>query len=136
MLTDILNQVGDGTMEACVAQEQIIHALIPDGNYLYYNCFLADNYLCRARIFTGKQKPERAIEALKEARRYAVAYDNFMLNNTVYDFTSPFFDKVGHNTAYICRSGTTTQEEDFFDALGRPAFDTLRDREDFNDLLR
>ncbi len=136
MLTDILNQIGEGTMEACVAQEQIIHALIPDENYLYYNCFLAENYLCRARIFAGKQKPEKAIEALKKARRYAVAYDNFMLNNTVYHFTSPFFDKVEHNTADICRSGTTTQEEDFIDALGRPAFDSLRDREDFKDLLR
>jgi len=136
MLTGILNQIGEGTMEACVAQEQIIHALIPDGNYLYYNCFLADNYLCRARIFAGKQKPEKAIETLKEARRYAVAYDNFMLNNTVYHFTSPFFDKVEYNTADICRSGTTTQEEDFIDALGRPAFDSLRDRDDFKDLLR
>ena len=135
MLTDILNQIGEGTMEACVAQEQIIRALIPDGNYLYYNCFLADNYLCRARIFAGKQEPENAIESLKEARRYAVAYDTFMLNNTVYHFTSPFFNKVEHNTADICRSGTTTQEEDFIDALGRTAFDSLRNREDFKALL-
>ena len=135
MLTDILNQIGEGTMEACVAQEQIIRALIPDGNYLYYNCFLADNYLCRARIFAGKQEPENAIESLKEARRYAVAYDTFMLNNTVYHFTSPIFNKVEHNTADICRSGTTTQEEDFIDALGRTAFDSLRNREDFKALL-
>ena len=136
MLTGILNQIGEGTVEACIAQEQIIHALIPDGNYLYYNCFLADNYLCRARMFAGKQNPEKAIEALKEARKYAAAYDNFMLNNTVYHFTSLFFNKVEHNTADICKSGTTTQEEDFIEALGRPAFDSLRDRDDFKDLLQ
>lgn len=136
MLIDILNQIDNSSVEACIAQEQIINALIPDGNYLYYNCFLADNYLCRARIFAGKHEPEKAIEALKNARRYAAAYDDFMRNNTVYRFTSPFFNKVEYNTADICRSGTTTQEEDVIDALGRAAFDSLRDREDFKVLLK
>ena len=76
------------------------------------------------------------LEALKKARGYTVAYDNFLSNNTVYHFTSPFFNKVEHNTADICKSGTTTQEEDFIDALGRAAFDPIRDRDDFKDLLK
>lgn len=58
-----------------------------------------------------------------------------MTKKTSY-FTSPFFNKVEYNTADICRSGTTTQEEDFIESLGRTAFDSLRDREDFKDLLR
>lgn len=132
----LLNQLGDnGTMEACVAQEQVIRALIPDGNYLYYNAFLADNHINRARIFARNKEPEKAIEALKTAHGYAVAYDEFMRKNTVYRFTSPFFNKVEHNTADICRSGTTTQEEDFIEALGRTDFDSLRDLEDFKALL-
>lgn len=135
MLTDILNQIDNSSVEACIAQEQVLLALIPDGNYLYYNVFLAENYLCRARIFTRENEPEKAIEALKTARSYAVAYDEFMKNNTVYRFTSPFFNKVEYNTADICRSGTTTQEEDFIEALGRTAFDSLRDLEDFKALL-
>jgi len=134
-LTDLLNQIVNDTIEACLAQEQIIHALIPDENYLYYNAFLAENYLCRARIYTQKNEPEKAIEALKTARSYAVAYDEFMKNNTVYYFTSPFFNKVRYNTADICRSGSTTQEEDLLEAMGRTAFDPLRDREDFRSLV-
>lgn len=136
MLTGILNQIGNSTMAACIAQEQIVHALIPDGNYLYYNYFLSFNYICRARIFASKQEPEKTIEALKKAHEYAVAYDNFMTKNAVYRYTSPFFNKVEYNTADICRSGTTTLVEDFMDALGRTVFDPIRNRDDFKDLLK
>ena len=136
MLTGILNQIGNGSMNACIAQEQIIRALIPDENFLYYNCFLASNYLCRARIFVRNQDHEKAVEALNKAKTYAAAYDHFIATNTVYHFTSPFLNKVEFNTLDICRSGTTTQEEDFMEALGRPIFDPLRSREDFQTLLQ
>ncbi len=135
MLTDILNQIGNASMDACIAQEKILQALIPDGNYLYYNCFLADNYLCRARIFTAGKEFDKAIDALQKARLYAAAYDSFIRENTEYHFTSPFLGKVTYNTAELCRSGTTTQEEDFMQALGRPAFDPLRERKDFRALF-
>ena len=135
MLTDILNQIGNASMDACIAQERILQTLLPDGNYLYYNCFLADNYLIRARIYTAEKEPDKAIDALHEARRYAAAYDSFLRENTEYSFTGPFLNKVTYNTADICRSGTTTQEEDFLQALNRPAFDPLRNRADFQALL-
>lgn len=135
-LTDIVNLVGECSPEACIAQEQIINALIPDGNYLYYNCFLSDSYTSRARMYVARQEFEKAVEALQTARKYAIAYDEFMKNNTTYHFTSPFLNSVEYNTADICRSGSTTRLEDFYAALSRSAFDSIRDREDFNNLLK
>ncbi len=132
-LTKILNQIGCGTLNACIAQEQVLRALIPDENYMYYHCFMADNYLARARLLV-KSDPDDAAAALRQARRHAIAYDTFLRENTVYRMSSPFFDKLENNTADLCRSGTTTQEEDFWHALRRPVFDPLRDREDFRAL--
>lgn len=40
----LLNLVGDGSDTACVAQESILHIMIPDGNYLYYHVFLEEIY--------------------------------------------------------------------------------------------
>lgn len=136
MLTDIMNQVGNYSLEACIAQEQILNALIPDGNYLHYNCFLADNYISRSRIYAARQDLDKAVEALQSARKYAIAYDEFVKSTTTYRYSSSFLNSVEYNTADICRSGTTTQLEDFKEALDRPEFDGIRAREDFNDLLK
>ena len=131
MLTDILNHVGNCDMPACEAQEQILNALIPDKNYLYYNCFLADNYRIRAAIYTANEEYETAIQCLQKSLEYATAYDKCMEENTIYHFTSPFFDQIEWNTAKICRTGTTTQAEDFYESIKRNPFDKLHDREDF-----
>ncbi len=135
MLTDILNHIGNYDMTACEAQEQILNALIPDKNYLYYNCFLADNYRRRAAIYTDNGKYEIAIQCLKKSLDYAKAYDKFIVENTIYHFTSPFFDQVECNTENICRTGATTQVEDFYELIKRKPFDKLRDRKDFKTLF-
>ena len=135
MLTDILNHIGNYDMIACEAQEQILNALIPDGNYLYYNCFLADIYRSRARIYTSEEKYETAVQCLQKSLEYATAYDKFIKENTVYHFTSPFFNQVEHNTDDLCRTGTTTQVEDFYEFIKRDPFDKLHDREDFQKLF-
>ena len=40
MLSDILNHIDSNDMISCEAQEQILNALIPDKNYLYYSGWL------------------------------------------------------------------------------------------------
>ncbi|MBQ3013346.1 MAG: helix-turn-helix domain-containing protein [Clostridia bacterium] len=131
MLTDMLNHIGNYDMLACEAQEQILNVLIPDRNYFYYNCFLSDNYRRRAAIYTTNGQYEAAIQCLQNALEYATAYDKFIEENTTYHFTSPFFDQVECNTKDICRTGTTTQVEDFYEFIKRSPFDKLHEREDF-----
>lgn len=131
MLMDILNHIDDCNMLACEAQEQILNALIPDRNYFYYNCFLADNYRRRAAIYTTNEQYDAAVQCLQKSLEYAIAYDEFIEKNTTYYFTSPFFDQVECNTNNICRTGTTTQKEDFYEYIQRKPFDRLHDREDF-----
>lgn len=135
MLTDILNHIGNYDMLACEAQEQILNALIPDRNYFYYNCFLADNYRRRASIYTSDGQYETAVKCLQKSLAYATAYDKFMEENTTYHFTSPFFDQVELNTDNICRTGTTTQVKDFYEYIKRNPFDKLHYREDFMQLF-
>ena len=134
-LTDILNLIGNGSMIACLAQEQIITALISDGNYMYYHCFLADSNLSKAMLYVKENDIDNAIKALVIAHEHAVKYDEFITNNRTYHFTSPFFDEVEYDTANICRTGTTTQEQDFYEALSRESFDAIRDEERFKALL-
>jgi len=131
MLVDILNHIANDDMLACEAQEQILNALIPDKNYFYYNCFLADNYRRRARIYIYEEQYEAAVQCLQKSLEYAIAYDRFMEESTTYHLTSPFFDQVEHNIDNICRSGTTTQAEDFYEYIKRTPFDKLHSRDDF-----
>lgn len=135
MLTDILNHIGNYDMISCEAQEQILNALIPDKNYLYYNCFLADNYRKRARIYTLNEQYETAIQCLQKSLAYATAYDKFIEDHTTYYYTSPFFNKIENNTANLCRTGTTTLVEDFYEYIKSNPFDKLHAREDFQNLF-
>ena len=131
MLTEILNHIGNNDFLACEAQEEILKALIPDENYLYYNCILADNYRRRASLYVGGGELEIAVKCLEKSLDYAKAYDKFLNENTTYCFTSPFFDQIEGKTQDICRTGTTTQVEDFYELIKGTSFDVIRDREDF-----
>lgn len=135
MLTDILNHIGTRDMIACEAQEKILNALIPDGNYFYYNYFLADNYLKRAIIYASSEQYEAAVKCLEKSLEYAKAYDKFIDETTVYSFTSPFFDQIEWHTDNLCRTGTTTQTEDLYERIKRSPFDKLHGREDFQKLF-
>ena len=135
-LTDMLNLIERDSMEACIAQEQIINAVIPDGNYLYYNTFLVDNYVARAVFYVRDNELEKAMDALKKAQKFAIDYDSFLNDHETYCFTSPFLNAEEHKTADICRSGTSTRKEDFIDFVKRSGFDALKDREDFQALLK
>jgi len=135
-LSDMLNLIECKSMEACIAQEQIINAIIPDGNYLYYNTFLVDNYVSRAVFYMRDNETEKAMDALKKARKFAIDYDSFLNDHQTYRFTSPFLSAEERNTADICRSGTSTHKEDFIERVKRSGFDALKDREDFQELLK
>ncbi len=137
MLSNILNHIDIGCDNIINydAQEKILNALIPDGNYLYYSGYLYDIYRKRARIHVSKGEYEAAVTSLQKALEYAIANDDSNRENTVYRFTSPFFDKCEYNPDNFYRTGGGTLVEDFYEAIKRSPFDKLKDREDFQALI-
>ncbi len=131
MLTDILNHIGDSDMIACEAQEKIIQAIIPDGNYLFYNDYLAHNYQSRARIYVTQGNYEMAIECLQKSLEYAVASDEADKKHTVYRFTSPFLNYYEYDTDNLWRTGGCKYVEAFYETIKCAPFDQLQGREDF-----
>ena len=134
-MLDLLNLIGNESDLACDAQEQILNTLIPDKNYLYYHCFLADIYLNRAYFRMNDKKFDSAIQMLSQALYHAREYDKFTNVETIYNYTSPFFDQVEYNIHDICKTGTTIQVDNLLDVLKGAQFDSLRSREDFKHLL-
>lgn len=135
MLTEILDHIGNYDMVSCEAKEQIIHALIPDGNYLCYSGYLSDIYRRRARIYTESGNYDEAVRCLEKSLEYAIADDEADREHTVYRFTSPFFDRLEYNPDDWYRTGTTKRVEDFREVIGQSPFDRLHHREDFQRLL-
>jgi transcriptional regulator with XRE-family HTH domain len=134
-LGNILNLIGNNSMIACSAEEQVLNALIPDGNYMLYHASLTDNYLAKAEFYIKSGNFDDAVEALEISCTHAIKSDDLDSLNATYHFTSPFFDQIEYNTANIFRSDTTTMEEHFNSALSRKCFEPLRDRDDFKKLV-
>ena len=135
MLSEILNHIGNHNLEACKAQEKILNAIITDGNYLYYNDYLAQNYRIRAAIYTSNGEYEKAIWHLQKALEYATAADDSDRENTVYCFTSPLLNQLEYNPDNFWRTGGTKCVEDFYEAIKRTPFNQLHPREDFKQLF-
>ena len=75
MLSEILDHIGNDDMAACEAQEQLLNSIITDGNYLYYNDYLAHNYRKRAAIYTSNEEYEKAAELMKRINKILEAKD-------------------------------------------------------------
>ena len=131
MLSEILTHIGNSELTSCETQEQILNALIPDKNYLYYNGYLYQNYCSRARIYISQGDDASAIACLQKALEYAIASDNADIRNTVYRFTSPFFDHVEYNPDNFYRTGGGPDVDDFYEMIRNKPFDKLHSREDF-----
>ena len=136
MLIFLLNHIGTGDLLACEAQEKIINALIPDGNYLRYHYFLADLYGERAKIYTSEGEYETAVNCLKKSLDHAVAFDALIAEDTTYYFTTPFLDHVPFHRDDLWKSETGTMTEEFYEYIKRKPFEQLRDREDFRQLFQ
>ena len=131
MLSEILNHIGNYSLEACETQEKIINAIITDGNYLYYNDYLAIIYRKKASVYTSSEDYEKAICCLQKALEYAIAADNSDKSNTVYRFSSPLLNQLEYNPDDFYRTGGTKHVEDFYAAIKCSPFDKLHDRADF-----
>lgn len=134
-MLELLNLVGNGSDTACDAQENILHIMLPDGNYLYYHIFLEEIY--RKRTISRMKEADygNALKMLKQAFYHAREYDLF-ISGKVSAKSLPFFDKIQCNVEEICRTGTTTQVEDMLQFLDEPLFDPIREWDEIKLLIK
>ena len=121
---------------ACETQEKILAAMIPDGNYFYYHAFLAYSNRMKAGHLVRAERYDKAIAALRSSLKHSVLYDEFIEGKSMYRFTSPFFDRAEYCTDDICRTGFTTQREDFYEAVKHSPFDRLAEMKEFKELMQ
>ncbi len=129
---------GKHDLPSIKAAESIVKTIISDGNYLFHNGTLMHNKIWQAMCLTREKKFDEAISALKESYEYAIAYVGVLENakKKAITYTSPVLNKLEFDGNDMSVSGTTTLVEDFREYLTWKEFDDLRDREDFQSLLK
>ena len=124
-------------LECLKASEAIIKIVINDGNYLYYYSWLMHNCIWQACCYTASGQFDEAIEYLKRSYDYAVKSDEIfaMPKGTELSYTCEILNNITYVPSETCRSGMTTETQDFKEFLSRDWFDPLRERNDFKQLL-
>ncbi len=129
---------GKYDLPAIQAAEKIVKTIIDDGNYLFYNEALMHNCIWQAMCLVRDKKYDKAIDALKSSYQYAVSYEDALAKakDSPSPYTCSVLNKLQFDVNTIALSGTTTLVEDFKEYLSWNAFDDIRNREDFNELLK
>ncbi len=118
----------------------IVHVMIPDGNYIEFNHNLY--YAVRKQInHMLKHKPNTSIEKicglLAEMKSYAEAYDNIVFSKPgVYKYSSPWFDHIEEDTREWLGNEGEPITQDFYKYLEETQFDRLRNSEFFASLKK
>jgi len=120
---------GEKRIEAYEAVENILNAMIPDGNFLDYHGILQYNYIHKAFVLCHKKCYDKAIKELEKARFHAKKMVEVRMQKN-YQFTTPLFDCL---IAEIEDSDSLyTDLEEFCACLqNNSCFDPIRDRADF-----
>ncbi|MCI8371401.1 MAG: helix-turn-helix transcriptional regulator [Lachnospiraceae bacterium] len=144
--------VGQKSLEAYNAVEQIINLLFPDGDYLEYHDILQYNCINKAFLLCRDCQWEAVIEELKKARSHAekmTAYTHAhthipdedslphkaKASSRILHHTSAMFDQIEWEP--FDEQPAATALEDFYTCLANNScFDPLRSREEFQALLQ
>ncbi len=118
--------------------EKLLQTFFPSGEYNFYYDDLYLIYIERA-VTLARKNPEKAIESLKTARRYAETLDDlFMRAPTAVPYNSPFFDLLRFDSADLLIYGPLEENrrtDNFSWWLSGKCFDPIRERKDFQELL-
>ena len=112
----------------------IIHKMIPDGNYLGYHNDLCNAYFACARIHCAEGRYEEAMEALRHEWEHSRANDDFHAADEDKKYTSPLLDRItvkAWRGSYIRHSRVKGFIRNTFETR---LFENLRSREDFGQL--
>lgn len=125
-------------MEYLDCAEALIRLMFPENEYNRYYDELFLIYIYKA-IILAYREPPKAIEALKQARAYAEAFDRTFMDIPVnVPYHSPFFDMLTFDSADLLIYGSLEENKRIGNYrwwLSGPCFDVIRDRNDFQELL-
>ncbi|MBQ8862621.1 MAG: helix-turn-helix transcriptional regulator [Clostridia bacterium] len=120
----------------CKAAEEIINAMIPDGNYCSYHYEMAHIQFRKAEIEAKEQHINEAVELLKKSIHHAKEYDLLdSISPGEYAFSAPLFNKLTIDSRKWCHTGNTTLLDDIKAMCKRKSFNTIRDYKEYSELF-
>ncbi len=126
-------QLGCKTLVECDAIEQVLYSLFPDGNFQFHHNLLTYNFIDKAFFLCGEQKYDEAVAALTKARHHA-EQDTLFSKQDHYRYTAPLFRLVSGEKPVS--DSADTPLDGYRASLNRSDFDPIRDRTDFQALLK
>lgn len=135
-LTDLivlLQNNGQQSMDVCNAIEQLITAVITDGNYQFYHNFLDYNSRRKAFLLCQNNRYDEAIEELKKAR-YHAEQDMLLSKQDRYQYTASLLNLLCGEKPV--GDFTEIPLDNFKASLNNPVYTPIREQEDFKALLK
>lgn len=126
-------QLGCKTLVVCDAIEQVLYSLFPDGNFQFHHNLLTYNFIDKAFFLCSEQKYDEAVAALTKAR-YHAEQDTLFSQQDHYRYTAPLFHLVGGEKPIS--DSVDTPLDGYRASLNRSDFDPIRQRDDFQVLLK
>ena len=122
------------SVAAMDAEEAILRAIIPDGNYQHFHAHLGLLNLERAKVAARDGRYDEAAELLTDAKEHVEQFDR-VYRNCVEVYTAPLLD--GYTAVHDDRRFEEETMKDYVceTALTAPVFAPLREREDFQALF-
>ena len=121
--------------QAADAAVAMIHAMLPEGPYLWYDAYLCSARICQAKRAVKEGKYDEAVSLLTLAKEHGRAYDEtHWIHPGIYRFSGPFFELVEVDTRLVAHTNERPLLDEFPEYLAHEAFDPLREREDFRAL--
>ena len=116
------------------ATENIINAVIPDGNYQHFHITLSLVYMERARIAMRADDHATAIDAIRKATDHAVAFDQMDISG-IEAYTCPVLNGYTVDHSKDRRTDWTLVGSIQESLIGENVFAPLREREDFQSIV-
>lgn len=119
---------------AVEVEKVVIEAMIPDGNYLFFNVYLRSIHEKLADIALAEKDYDTALLELAETKKFAGESDRIRTSGKLY-YTCPLFDHYDYDYS-DCRP-ISSDVEYLLECLRKyKKYDVLRDRDDFKALLQ
>ena len=113
------------------AANKLYETVMPDGDYLFYNCSLARNYYELAELWAAAGEKGKALESLNAATKCAEDYDNLPDRMK---HTSLFINRCEFNRKSTIKNYMESECRILYNGMSGPTFDNMRDMPEFKEL--